>query len=41
MIGRRTFLRGNAATKAVTKLGRPRPAGAEPPRSKQQGLRAH
>ena len=28
---RRTFLRGIAATTAVTTLGRPRPAGAEPP----------
>jgi len=31
MIERRTFLRGIAATTAVTTLGRPRPAGAEPP----------
>jgi predicted nucleic acid-binding protein len=31
MIERRTLLRGIAATTAVTTLGRPRPAGAEPP----------
>src|SRR5712692_3352913 len=31
MIGRRTFLRGIAATTATTTFGRPRPAGAEPP----------
>jgi len=31
MIGRRTFLRGIAATAATTTLGRPRPADAQPP----------
>ena len=31
MIRRRTFLRGIAATTALTTLGRPRPAAAEPP----------
>ncbi len=31
MIGRRTFLRGIAATTATTTFGRPRPAGAQPP----------